>query len=49
VPLSASGLRYDEPAIGISWPQEPSVISERDLGWPAWRGMEPSPVRKAEI
>ena len=31
---SAWGIRYDEPAIGISWPAKPSVISERDLSWP---------------
>lgn len=33
---SACGIRYDEPAIGISWPARPSVISERDLNWPRW-------------
>lgn len=33
---SACGIRYDEPAIGISWPAKPSVISERDLSWPRW-------------
>ncbi len=32
---SAAGIRYDEPAIGVEWPAPPSVISEKDLGWPA--------------
>ncbi len=30
---SSCGIRYDEPAIGISWPAAPSVISPRDLEW----------------
>jgi dTDP-4-dehydrorhamnose 3,5-epimerase len=34
VPGSASGLRYDDPAIGIAWPAQPSVLSSRDLDWP---------------
>lgn len=33
VPESASGIRYDEPALGIKWPASPSVVSERDLAW----------------
>lgn len=32
---SAAGIRYDAPAIGVEWPAPPSVISEKDLGWPA--------------
>jgi dTDP-4-dehydrorhamnose 3,5-epimerase len=32
-PDAASGMRYDEPAIGIEWPAPPRVISERDLNW----------------
>jgi len=28
------GFRYDDPAIGIAWPFEPSVLSENDLAWP---------------
>ena len=26
------GMRYDDPAIGIEWPIEPAVLSEKDLG-----------------
>jgi len=27
-------VRWDDPAIGISWPSVPSVISERDAAFP---------------
>jgi dTDP-4-dehydrorhamnose 3,5-epimerase len=30
---SASGVRYDDPAFGIKWPIEISVISEQDTKW----------------
>lgn len=33
-PDSATGLRYDDPALGIPWPDEPSVMSEKDRTWP---------------
>lgn len=37
VPESASGVRWDDPAFGISWPPvEDRVISERDKAWPAY-------------
>ncbi len=35
VPEAAHGFRYDDPAIGISWPTAPAVIGERDRRWPA--------------
>ena len=28
------GLHYDDPRLGIAWPLEVSVISERDASWP---------------
>ncbi len=28
------GLRWDDPALGIQWPKEPKVISEKDASWP---------------
>lgn len=28
------GIRYDDPAFDISWPMEPTVISDKDRGWP---------------
>jgi len=32
------GVRWDDPALGIDWPEEPTVISERDRSFPdfAW-------------
>jgi dTDP-4-dehydrorhamnose 3,5-epimerase len=35
-PNSAGGYRYDDPAFGIAWPLPVTVISERDLSWPAF-------------
>lgn len=34
VPGAASGIRWDDPAIGIEWPAEPAVISDRDRLYP---------------
>ncbi|MDT6940974.1 dTDP-4-dehydrorhamnose 3,5-epimerase [Brucella pseudogrignonensis] len=34
VPESADGLRYDDPALGIPWPDRPTVISQKDRDWP---------------
>jgi dTDP-4-dehydrorhamnose 3,5-epimerase len=31
---SARGLRWDDPALGIYWPGEVKVISQRDQDWP---------------
>ena len=28
------GLRWDDPTLGIAWPGEVRVISEKDAGWP---------------
>jgi dTDP-4-dehydrorhamnose 3,5-epimerase len=33
-PDHGRGFRWDDPAFGISWPLEVSVISEKDRGWP---------------
>jgi dTDP-4-dehydrorhamnose 3,5-epimerase len=33
-PDHARGLPYDDPAFGIEWPLEVSVISEKDRSWP---------------
>jgi dTDP-4-dehydrorhamnose 3,5-epimerase len=32
-PLAEAGYRYDDPAFGIEWPSEPTVVIERDLAW----------------
>lgn len=31
-----SGLRWDDPALGIAWPGEVRVISEKDAAWPLY-------------
>ncbi len=32
----ARGLRWNDPALGIEWPFEPEVISERDAAFPSY-------------
>ncbi len=34
-PGSERGIRYDDPALGITWPTEVTVISPKDATWPA--------------
>ncbi|HTJ73915.1 MAG TPA: dTDP-4-dehydrorhamnose 3,5-epimerase family protein [Acidimicrobiales bacterium] len=34
VPSSARGVRWNDPAFGISWPRPPTVMSERDATYP---------------
>lgn len=31
---AARGARWDDPALGITWPAQPAVIGERDRTWP---------------
>jgi dTDP-4-dehydrorhamnose 3,5-epimerase len=33
-PQAEAGVRWNDPAFGITWPFEPSVISEKDRTWP---------------
>ena len=33
-PASARGVRYDDPTIGITWPEPVAVVSSRDRSWP---------------
>ena len=33
-PEAASGLRYNDVAIGIRWPSAPTIISQQDRNWP---------------
>ena len=33
-PKAEAGVRWNDPAFGISWPFEPVVISEKDRQWP---------------
>jgi dTDP-4-dehydrorhamnose 3,5-epimerase len=34
VAAAATGVRYDDPAFGIEWPVEVSLISQQDSCWP---------------
>lgn len=34
VPDSASGIRWDDPALNIHWPEQPQMISQRDQSYP---------------
>jgi dTDP-4-dehydrorhamnose 3,5-epimerase len=40
VPGAARGVRFDDPAFGISWPREVTLISERDASWPDFAAAE---------
>jgi len=33
-PAAERGVRWNDPAFGISWPAEPAVISDKDRSWP---------------
>lgn len=33
-PAAARGVPYDDPVLGIEWPCEPEILSQRDLAWP---------------
>ena len=33
MPGAATGIRWDDPAIGIDWPAQPEAMSERDSGY----------------
>lgn len=37
-PEAASGVRFDDPAFGISWPLPLTCISEKDQNWPDYDG-----------
>lgn len=39
-PGHEGGLRYDDPALGLSWPLPVSEISEKDTGWPSLSEIE---------
>jgi dTDP-4-dehydrorhamnose 3,5-epimerase len=34
VPAAARGIPWDDPAIGVDWPEPPQLISERDASYP---------------
>jgi dTDP-4-dehydrorhamnose 3,5-epimerase len=40
-PGAEGGLRYDDPRLGIAWPLDVSVISEKDQQWKLLEDVEP--------
>ncbi len=36
-PSAERGMRYDDPAVGVEWPAEVKVVSEKDESWPLLR------------
>lgn len=40
-PTSARGVRYNDPAFGIAWPQPVKVISPQDVNWPDFSIVDP--------
>lgn len=36
VPGAGRGVRWDDPAFAIAWPDDERTISERDRTWPDW-------------
>ena len=41
-PAAEDGLRYDDPALSITWPEKVSNISEKDLSWPLLKALPQS-------
>jgi dTDP-4-dehydrorhamnose 3,5-epimerase len=37
-PGHEAGVRWDDPAFGIGWPERPALISARDAAYPDYRG-----------
>jgi dTDP-4-dehydrorhamnose 3,5-epimerase len=37
-PGHEAGVRWNDPAFGIAWPEPPQVISQRDASYPDYRG-----------
>ncbi len=47
-PGAEGGLRYDDPALGLTWPLPVSEISEKDAAWPLLADVE-SEVRRRMV
>ena len=41
-PESARGVRWNDPAFGIEWPEAVRVIKDRDATYPGWTGAWPT-------
>lgn len=45
-PEAEGGLRYDDPALGLTWPLPVTEISEKDAGWALLAEIEPELKRR---
>jgi len=48
-PGAEGGLRYDDPALELTWPLPVSEISEKDAAWPLLAEVEPDVRRRMAI
>ncbi len=48
-PEAEGGLRYDDAALGLTWPLPVTEISEKDAGWPLLAEIEPELKRKMAV
>jgi dTDP-4-dehydrorhamnose 3,5-epimerase len=48
-PGSEGGLRFDDPALGLSWPLPVTEISEKDRSWPLFSESEEDLARRMSI
>ena len=37
-PSAEAGIRYNDPSIGVEWPLQVSMISDKDINWPDFSG-----------
>ena len=48
-PGSEGGLRYDDPALGLTWPLEVTEISDKDRSWPLLADVEEDLARRMSV
>jgi dTDP-4-dehydrorhamnose 3,5-epimerase len=48
-PEAEGGLRYDDPALGLTWPLPVTEISEKDARWPLLAEIEQELKRKMAV
>lgn len=48
-PGAEGGLRYDDPALGVAWPLQVNVISDKDAAWPLLAEVEPEVRQRMAI
>jgi dTDP-4-dehydrorhamnose 3,5-epimerase len=48
-PESEGGLRYDDPALGLTWPLPVTEMSDKDCDWALLEEVEPELVRRMSL